>query len=202
MPQQHGRQTTILIVDDDKAIRDVVAAGLTRAGYLCQAADGADTAAQKVAEQTIDLVLLDISMPVKSGLDYLPELKAQHPDVAVVMLTGDADLENAVRTMRDGAFDYIAKPVGLADLIIRVEYALSRRALILDNKAYQQRQKNLVDRLNASVEQRKSELSALSELFKSDMSEGLAAQEAYTQLRDSVETFNLDSLVKSLCRSN
>lgn len=131
-------------------------------------------------------------MPVKSGLDYLPELKAQHPDVAVVMLTGDADLENAVRTMRDGAFDYIAKPVGLADLIIRVEYALSRRALILDNKAYQQRQKNLVDRLNASVEQRKSELSALSELFKSDMSEGLAAQEAYTQLRDSVETFNLE----------
>ena len=80
----------ILIVDDEPFIRDFIADGLTRAGYQCLAAGSASEAATVLREGRFELVLLDINMPVKTGIEYLPELLSEYSDAAVVMLTGEA----------------------------------------------------------------------------------------------------------------
>jgi len=148
----------ILAVDDEESIRNSLTAGLTKAGYWCEVAPSADEAASVLDKQEFDLVLLDINMPGRSGVEFLPELKSRWPDVAVVMLSGQTDMASAVQTMRDGAYDYIVKPIGLADLIIRIEGALSRRILVIENRTYEQRQEEMIDQLNALLAQRKREI--------------------------------------------
>ena len=79
MTDQRATTASILAVDDDKGIRDVVSDGLRIAGYRCRAVDNVAAAEDVLKEQAVDLVLLDISMPVKTGIDFLPELiSARH----------------------------------------------------------------------------------------------------------------------------
>jgi len=125
---------SVLIVDDDANIRGFVTVGLTAAGYRVSAVQSAEEAELALALDPFDLVLLGTSMPVKSCMEYLPKLLSEHPDIAVVMLTEEADLQTAIQSMREGASDYISKPVGLADLMIHVKKAMSKRAWQLDNK--------------------------------------------------------------------
>ena len=141
MNQDNSR---ILIVDDQKHIRDPLAEGLRQTGsYECVTAENADRALQELERLEIDLIILDINMPGKSGMDLLPLIRGQYPDVAVVMLSGQDDLSTAVWAMREGAYDYAAKPVTIGELIIRVENALSRRRLVLENRDYQKRLENM-----------------------------------------------------------
>ena len=182
----------ILAVDDEEPIRSVLAAGLTRAGYQCEVAGDAQQAAHMLEQHDFDLVLLDINMPGKSGIDFLPELSSQHPDVAVLMLSGETDLSQAVRSMRDGAYDYVAKPIGLAELIIRIENALSRRALLMDIRVYQRRQEKLTGQLNSLLEQRKRDLSALNSFFQSHIGQSREAQTEYNRLKETLASFSTE----------
>ena len=90
----------------------------------CATAQSASEATGILAEGRFDLVLLDINMPVMTGIEYLPRLLSAHPDLAVVILTGDADLQTTIGAMREGAYDYLSKPVGPAELTMRVENTL------------------------------------------------------------------------------
>ena len=129
----------VLVVDDDPRIRELIADGLSQVEYECVEAESGEDASRALAEQEFELVLLDINMPGMSGMDLLPRIRAAYPDVAVIMLTGSDELATAVWAMREGASDYATKPVTLAEVIIRVENALSRRALVLENRDYQRR---------------------------------------------------------------
>ena len=180
----------ILIVDDEEKIREMLQRGLTRAMYDCITAQSARQAAKLLEQEHFDLVLLDINMPGKSGMDYLPEITTQFPDIAVVMLTGYIDVATAVRAMREGAYDYATKPVTLAEIIIRTESALSRRALLLENREYHQRLERIVDELNQRLEQRKRELAALNNLFQSHVVQSETTHEAYSRLQQSLVSFN------------
>ena len=184
-----GNSARILVVDDEEKIREMLQRGLTRAMYDCVTAQSARQAAKLLEQEHFDLVLLDINMPVKSGMDYLPEVTVQFPDVAVVMLTGYSDVATAVRLMREGAYDYATKPVTLAEIIIRTESALSKRALLLENRGYQQRLEQIVDELNQRLEQRKRELTALNNLFQSHAGQSETTDEAYTRLQQSLVSF-------------
>ena len=133
----------ILVVDDDEHVREVVTRGLMRSDYDCVTAGNADEAAKVLGGGGIDLVVLDITMPGKSGLEFLPEIVRDHPDVAVVMLTAHADTSTAVWAMREGSYDFAAKPVNLAELTIRIVNALFRRKLVLENRAYQKKMEGI-----------------------------------------------------------
>ena len=152
----------ILVVDDEERMRELLERGLRRANYDCATASSPDHAARLLKQQDgkFDLVLLDIIMPGKSGIEYLPELTMQYSDMAVIMLTGVTDVSAAVRAMREGAYDYAIKPVNLGELAIRIETALARRALALENRLYQQRQEQLVNELDTRLEQRRREMTA------------------------------------------
>ncbi len=131
----------ILVVDDEEVIRRLLQQALARQGYRCQQASNAEEALDKLKDKTFDLIILDIKMPGKSGLEVLPEIKARYPGSAVIMATASTDINIAVQCMKKGAHDFITKPFDLHDVVIRVGRALEKRKLELQIKEYQQRLK-------------------------------------------------------------
>ena len=142
MPQGNQR---ILVVDDEAPIRGVFAKGLRLHGYRCATAGNADEANQILQQEGFDLILLDIAMPGKTGLFLLAALVENYPDMAVIMVSGNEELGTAVYAMRQGADDFLSKPVGVSLLVYRIEKALSRRAILVENKAYRQHLTGLPD---------------------------------------------------------
>ena len=128
---------TILIVDDEEAIRNILSRKLEVDGYHCEVAADGKEALWKAFMKDFDLVLMDIKMPGLSGMEALPQMVTNHPDTCVIMMTAVVDTETAVQAMRLGAYDYVTKPFDLDDLSMRVEKALERRKLLLENRDYQ-----------------------------------------------------------------
>jgi PAS domain S-box-containing protein len=124
----------ILVVDDEESIRRVIAQKLQKEGYNCVLAANGSEALQKASEQDFDLVLMDIKMPGMSGVEVLPHLTFENPDVCVVMSTGVNDTQTTVEAMNLGAYDYVLKPFDLDDLAMRVEMALERRNIVLESR--------------------------------------------------------------------
>lgn len=119
----------ILVVDDESGLRDMLTFGLTDRGYHVTSASSGDEGIEIARHEDFDLMVCDIMMPGKGGVEVLKEVKALQPDVEVVMATGYAALETAVESMKLGAFDYIQKPYGLDQLCVIFEKALEHRRL-------------------------------------------------------------------------
>jgi DNA-binding NtrC family response regulator len=128
----------ILIVDDEKNIRSGLGRALEMDGYeVHQAEDGAE--AVKVMHRVdIDLVITDLRMPQMSGEELLKKVTTSWPSVPVIVLTGHGTVESAVGAMRDGAYDFVTKPVNLDRLALLVKRALSSRELIRQHQALQE----------------------------------------------------------------
>jgi len=133
-----NKQGIILIVDDEGVIRRLLYQKLSSEGYQCQEADGAAQALDKLRSNAVELVLLDIKMPGKSGVELLPEIKASYPDVAVIMATAITGTNIAIQCMKQGAYDYLTKPFNLVEVVLSVDRALEKRRLELENRDYQQ----------------------------------------------------------------
>ena len=120
---------TILVADDEKNIREGLGEYLRLDGYdVALAVDGKD-GVQKVDRGDIDLVITDLRMPGLSGGELLRHVASRYPSVPVIVLTGHGTVEDAVDAMRNGAYDFITKPVNLDHLSILVKRALERREL-------------------------------------------------------------------------
>jgi len=100
----------ILIVDDEPSARKLINRILSKKGYQCEEADSGAQVLDRLSCNKTELVILDIRMPGKSGIELLPEIKACHPNTAVIMLTAVVDITIAVHCMKLGAEDYICKP--------------------------------------------------------------------------------------------
>jgi DNA-binding NtrC family response regulator len=159
-------KVSILAVDDEANIRELLERGLARAGHGCVTASSAGQAAQLLQREAFALVLLDIMMPGKSGIELLFDITIQYPDTGVIMMTGVADTATAVKAMRDGALDYVTKPFNLDELTIRIEHALARRDLFLQNRGYQQNLERMVAERTEQLEQRVREVMALNRLLQ------------------------------------
>lgn len=129
---------TLLIVDDETGIRNLLRQKLSREGYQCKEAATAETALNVLAASPIDLVILDIRLPDKSGTELLPEIKSGYPDTAVVMATVVTKVNVATQCLKQGADDYICKPFDLDEVSLSIHRALERRSLRLRIKEYQQ----------------------------------------------------------------
>jgi len=137
---------TILVVDDEESIRQIVARKLQSDGYKCILASNGDEALDMVSTHDFDLVIMDIKMPGMSGIEALPHMSFNQPDICVVMTTGINDTQTTVEAMNLGAYDYVLKPFDLDDLSMRVEMALERKKVILENRA------RAIERYSALVE--------------------------------------------------
>lgn len=126
----------VYIVDDDPAIRMPLKIFLEEHGLAVVEAGLAVEFLDELKKGDVALVLLDIGLPDIDGMTLLPEIVGEYPDVAVIMLTGIADLKVAIDCIRNGADDYLTKPVQFDEILVVVKKALEKRRLILDNRKY------------------------------------------------------------------
>jgi DNA-binding NtrC family response regulator len=120
---------TILIADDDADIRDILSETLSSLGSRVITAANGQQCLDKVDKEAPELVLLDIEMPVKNGLEVLKELRQKGRDATAIMITAYGTIERAVQAMKEGAFDFVTKPFDLDHIAVVVEKALEREGL-------------------------------------------------------------------------
>ena len=176
-----GPKASILIVDDEDFIREIISRKLTGSGYECDSAPNAEDALARIAQNDYDCVLSDIHMPGMSGVDLLRQIKLQDRDLAVILVTGAPDIDAALEAMRIGAYDHLSKPLNLAALEMTVERALEKKRLVEENREYQLN-------LESMVEERTKQLSGANEdlhrLFTGSikaLAQALEAKDEYTQ---------------------
>lgn len=148
----------ILVVDDEPLVSDIIAKCLEAEGYVCNIADSAEAALELLKPQKYALVVSDINMPGKSGIELLSIIKEQYPDVAVIMVTAVDDRKIAIKALQLGAFGYVIKPFDLNEMIISVVNALKRRELILQSKEYEHRLERDVKERTAELHHREDEI--------------------------------------------
>jgi len=129
---------SVLVIDDEAVIRKLLCQKLSSEGYMCKEADTAEEVFKKLRSNSVGLVILDIKMPGKSGIELLPEIKAAYPDTAVIMATAVTELSVAIQCIKQGADDYICKPFNLDEVSLSVKSALEKRRLQLKIREYQQ----------------------------------------------------------------
>src|SRR5947209_4379560 len=123
----------ILVVDDEVDIRESLELLLTHEGYLVELAENATSGLQKFDSGNYDLVLLDLMMPDRSGMDVLADIRRRDPETPVFMLTAYGSVEVAVRALKSGANDYFAKPWDNEKLLIEIERIISKGRLEREN---------------------------------------------------------------------
>ena len=119
----------ILVVDDDESLRWVTQAQLQQSGYDVNAAANGDQALKMIQQVPPDLIITDLKMPGMSGLDLLRKIRADYPEVLVIMATAFGTVENAVEAMKAGAYDYVTKPVNMDELRLIVSRGLEHLEL-------------------------------------------------------------------------
>ncbi|MBI5454467.1 MAG: sigma-54-dependent Fis family transcriptional regulator [Deltaproteobacteria bacterium] len=126
---------TVLIIDDEQDIREALKGVFRDEGYEVKTSGSAEDALKKLDSAPPDLVLLDIWLPGIDGIEALKEIKARYPNLPVIMISGHANIETAVKTTKLGAYDFIEKPLSLDKVILTAEHALERKRLLEENTA-------------------------------------------------------------------
>jgi two-component system, NtrC family, nitrogen regulation response regulator NtrX len=126
----------ILLIEDEKAIRNVLRNILLEenSSWQIDEAEDGEAGLQLLQSHFFDLVISDIKMPKKDGHEVLDYVLKNHPDTAIVMISGHGDIETAVDCVRKGAYDYISKPPDLNRLLNTVRNALDRQTLLVENR--------------------------------------------------------------------
>lgn len=139
LPSRPADAPRALVVDDDLQVRRTLARVLRALGVVTlEAGNGVEALLILEESGELPLVISDIYMPEMDGITFLKEVKRRHPDTAVLMLTGVAEVTTAVESLKQGAVDYLAKPILIDEFRARVENALEKRRLVLENRYLQQ----------------------------------------------------------------
>ncbi len=152
------RENTILVVDDDPAHRTMLRTLLTGWGYATFEADDGSPAIEKVHEQAFDLILMDIRMIRVSGLEALTEIKAYNPAIPIIIMTAYSSVGSAVEALKNGAYDYLTKPLDFDMLRLTIERAMDHRQLKEENRLLRERlgrhfdMQNIIGRSPAMLE--------------------------------------------------
>jgi putative two-component system response regulator len=144
---------TCLIVDDQERLRHALVRKLEASGFHCVEAGSGAEALRVLAAHPVQVAVSDIQMPEMSGVELLQAVRRDWPDVAMIMVTGVDDVATAVSCLQLGAFDYITKPFQLDEVRARVEQALEKRRLILENRGYQDHLAELVQQQALRIEE-------------------------------------------------
>jgi response regulator RpfG family c-di-GMP phosphodiesterase len=123
----------VLVVDDEKFIRDIIADFLGMEGYIVRTAEDGTSAVTELERARYDMVISDLKMPKMGGLDLLKEVARVHPDTLTVIMTGFGTVETAIDAMKRGAYDYILKPFKVEEIVHIVQRGLEKRRLAAEN---------------------------------------------------------------------
>jgi DNA-binding NtrC family response regulator len=121
--------TKVLLVDDEKEFLDLLGERMIARGMKVNTTTSAADAIKITEDQTFDAIVLDLMMPEMDGIEVLKTLKAKHPELQVILLTGHGSIEKGVEAMRQGAMDFMEKPADLAVLAEKIRKAKARKMI-------------------------------------------------------------------------
>lgn len=130
---------TILVIDDERAIRKVLNEILTFEGFVVEEAQDGAEGVKKIKEGNYDCILCDIKMPKMDGLEVLQIAKQEKPDTPFIVISGHGNIETAVEAVKKGAYDYISKPPDLNRLLITIRNAMDKKVLVAETKQLKKR---------------------------------------------------------------
>ena len=125
----------LLCIDDDEPFRRVLAGELRRMGLIVDAVGDAESAVVAMDTQCYDVALVDLNLPGMSGEELIRVLKERSPSTECIVLSGHGTIDSAVRTLKDGAYDFLTKPCNLEELEAVIRKAAEKRALVRANRA-------------------------------------------------------------------
>ena len=128
----------LLVVDDDVESCEVVAEALRAEGYEVATAQGGHAALALATEHVFDIVVSDVRMPDLNGVTLLRGLREATPDVSVILMTAFGTVEAALEAIKQGAYDYVSKPLHLDELLVTVGRAIEQRRLVRENQRFRQ----------------------------------------------------------------
>jgi putative nucleotidyltransferase with HDIG domain len=171
--------TPIVVVDDEKPVLSLLEKVLRREGYPVEPFDSPTEALKRISEGGVALLITDIRMPVMNGLELARRALEEDPDLAVLVLTGAADTDTAVESLRLGIEDYLAKPVSVDALVESVGRALRRRSQELYRNRLEAWLRSEVDRRTEQVNRQAEELKRVSVATLSALVRTMEAKDAY-----------------------
>ena len=146
---------SILVIDDEKAIRKTLSEILSFEGYKLDEAGDGEEGLKKFRDKTYDVVLCDVKMPKLDGLEFLQKASESNPDVPIIMISGHGTIETAVEAVKNGAYDFISKPPDLNRLLITIRNATERNKLVSETKTLKRRITKVQDMIGESASIRK-----------------------------------------------
>ena len=174
----------ILVVDDELSVREILAEGLEVFGFETKMAADADEAEAILREAPFHVMLTDIEMPGRTGLDLMISAKKSYPDLDVVMVTGVVDAKTAIMAIRKGASDYVTKPFNLEEVQIVVDRTFEKRRLISENRSYQEHLEDLVEQRTSELVEKHTEVEGLYDELQNSYESSLQALVTALDFRD------------------
>jgi putative nucleotidyltransferase with HDIG domain len=179
-PRSYGAALArFLIVDDESTIRQALARFLRERGYEVQECSSGPAALALLAQERFGVMLCDVRMPGMSGLDVVPRALELDRHLAVLMLTAVNEASAATDALSRGAFDYLVKPIGLAELHLAVERAVHRRQLEIDRQNVERHVREEVMLRTMELEQEKAALHALTIGIAETLINAMEAKDVY-----------------------
>ena len=120
----------VLVVDDDKVLQDSVRQAIEYHHFMVDVADNGKEALDKVFKENYDLIVMDVNMPEMDGITALKEIKKYNPSIIVLILTAYSNVSDAVRVVKEGAYNYLEKPISSDNLVALIKRALKARTLV------------------------------------------------------------------------
>jgi DNA-binding NtrC family response regulator len=129
------RENSILVADDDRIILNSLTEFLSLEGFQTKGVQTLNSALKELEQQNYSLVITDVNLPDGNGFDLLEKIKSDYPQTVVIMITGYGTIENAVKSIKKGAYDYLTKPIIDDELRLAVERAIKQQSLISENES-------------------------------------------------------------------
>lgn len=174
-------RSKILVVDDEKDACNLLASFLEEKGYDTTVAYDGPSALEIAQGKTPDVVLLDIRMPKMNGVEVLRQIKEFSKDIIVIMVTAVNNLETALQAVREGANDFMRKPVNLLELELLIEKALDKKRLVFENRDYQTRLEEKVVEQTATLRKLYFDLKKANLDIVRVLSDAIEAKDPYTK---------------------
>ena len=134
------------MIDDDNTLLKALSQALELEDIKVEAFNNPEEALKEIAQDLDGIVISDIRMPQMDGIDLFRSIRAIDKDIPVILITGHADVPMVLSTLKEGAFDFLAKPINMDDLIISAQRALETRRLVLENRALKSLAERVVER--------------------------------------------------------
>jgi DNA-binding NtrC family response regulator len=140
-----GIKSKVLLVDDEEKFLDLLSQRLGTRGVDADTATSGEEALTKMRGKNLDVIILDVMMPGMGGIETLKRIRKENPEVQIIMLTGQGSIEKSVQAMKEGAIDFLEKPVDIGKLIEKIENARQKKTLLV-MKNIEEKVKGLISR--------------------------------------------------------